>query len=110
MDLQLNDHLKIDSEGRTLFHPIDFTSPGYLVPNERTKKQIVWMTRLCRFASPIAATIAIATIPAWENLLPNRWADLLASMALYFAVEWPLKGWWPRYANKLTKTLVQVGD
>ncbi len=110
MDLQLDDHLKIDSEGRTLFHPIDFTSPGYLVPDERTKKKIIWMTRLHRFASPIAAATALFLCSGVESWLPNRWAFALLTMAIYFVVEAPLQNWWPRYAAKLTKTLVPVSD
>ena len=109
MDIQLNDHLKIDGDGRTLFYPVGFTSPGYLVPDEALKKRILWLHRLHRLSSYIAASFGLLVISAIESRYHFAWALLGGLLAIYF-VERPLRAWWPRYTASLASRLMRVDD
>ena len=109
MDIQLNEHLKIDSEGRTLFYPVGFTSPGYLVPTEGLKRRILWMHRLRRISSYIAASIVLIVMSLVDRKYHIGWSLLGGLVALYF-VERPLRNWWPRYSARLASRLMRVDD
>lgn len=116
MEAYLNDHLKMDSDGRVLFYPVDFTSPGYLVPDEALKKRIIRMCRLHQLLRYLVAVpIGIAVIYAimWY---PDKTRRSLKTIALaagaagYFLLYAPLEVLWRWYAARLAAGLEKVHE